>query len=136
MKFHKIILIFLLGVGCGCEKYSINRQITPEDHNDKQLIIVNQNDTVDLNQSFNIQLEGNLSTGYFWFWINKSSTAHFDSVNIKYTQIAERTGSGEIQTWTFKAGHVGLDSIQFEYKRWWEINTPPLRYAKYIILVK
>jgi predicted secreted protein len=133
LKFSLLSTVLLFILLNGCEK-STTKEELPDTNKKEDLVVVNLNDSVILSQSFEIQLEANHSTGYSWFWINNSSK--FDSVSREYITLTDRIGGPGLETWIFKAINKGLDSLIFEYKRWWETNIPPLESKSYKILVE
>jgi inhibitor of cysteine peptidase len=76
-------------------------------------------------ESFTLELPTNPSTGYSWMWMNKSNASLLDSIN--YTYVPKKPimmGSGGTAVWKFKGIKKGIDSIQLNYCRPWELNAP------------
>ena len=68
--------------------------------------------TIKVDQTINIKLQSNPSTGYSWQWANKKMVAIVDTTKMDYQ--ASNTGlvgSGGEEVWTFKGIKPGIDSV-------------------------
>ena len=75
------------------------------------------------NETFEIELKSNPTTGYSWKWVKNDSPSILDSVSATYLQDkaeAGMTGVGGKEIWKFKGVKSGIDSLKFEYSRPWE----------------
>lgn len=93
---------------------------------------------VNKNETFEISLKANPTTGYGWKWANKKSTQLLDSISQTYTQDntkKEMTGVGGNETWKFRGNAIGVDTLKFEYCRSWEPNST-VETKKFIIKIK
>ena len=93
---------------------------------------------VNKNETFEISLKSNPTTGYSWKWIKNQSSKILDSVSSMYipTKVKEGiVGSGGNEIWKFKANQTGIDTLTFEYSRSWEKN-PSIETKKIIVKVK
>lgn len=80
--------------------------------------------TIGVNDTLQLELPSNPSTGYSWFWSNKPSIPIVDTFELKFlpdTPILP--GGGEKEIWIFKGEKVGTDTVKFQYKRSWETNS-------------
>ena len=76
---------------------------------------------IGVNDSLQINLESNPSTGYSWKWKNKNSISIVDSVGFSFINYhPERVGSGGKEVWSFKAKKVGTETIKLVYNRSWD----------------
>ena len=81
---------------------------------------------VNKNETFEISLKSNPTTGYSWKWIKNQSINLVDSVSSTYVPIKVKegiVGSGGNEIWKFKAKSSGIDTLKFEYQRSWEPNS-------------
>ncbi len=93
---------------------------------------------VNKNETFEISLKSNPTTGYSWKWIKNQSSKILDSVSSMYipTKVKEGiVGSGGNEIWKFKGNQTGIDTLTFEYSRSWEKN-PSIETKKIIVKVK
>jgi inhibitor of cysteine peptidase len=82
--------------------------------------------SVNKNETFEVSLKANPSTGYSWKWIKDNSSKIVDSVSSLYVQNKAEpsmTGVGGNEIWKFKAKKTGIDTLTFEYCRSWESNS-------------
>lgn len=78
---------------------------------------------INKNETFEISLKANPTTGYSWKWKKDASSKLVDSVRAVYKQdkAAEgMTGVGGNEVWKFKGKATGVDTLTFEYARSWE----------------
>lgn len=76
---------------------------------------------IGVNESFQVELDSNPSTGFAWKWINKDSVLIvelFDNEYIPNTPVL--TGSGGKEIWKFRGIKSGIDTIKLEYCRSWD----------------
>ena len=82
---------------------------------------------VNKNETFEITLKSNPTTGYSWKWVKKQPSMFVDSINTTYVQDKaepKTAGVGGNEIWKFKGKESGVDTLVFEYCRSWEKNTP------------
>ena len=121
-KLATIFLPFFL-LACGFNK---KNKTVLQPVKSKTIEVVSENDTltVQINDSINLSLYTNPSTGYFWEWVNNHNE-HIDSVY--NTFISEDNphnydGLGGVDKWSFKAKKKGFDSIVMIYHRTGEFD--------------
>ncbi|HZK93014.1 MAG TPA: protease inhibitor I42 family protein [Prolixibacteraceae bacterium] len=74
-----------------------------------------------VNDSFQIELDSNPTTGFAWKWTNKESVSIVDSTGTEYIPDAPSlTGSGGKEIWKFTGMKSGTDTIKMEYCRPWD----------------
>lgn len=79
---------------------------------------------ISINESFQLDLNSNPSTGYSWNWINKPLVTIVDTFNYAYTpDLPVIIGSGGKEVWKFKGINYGIDTIKLEYCRSWNKNS-------------
>ena len=79
---------------------------------------------ISVNQSFQIELAANPSTGYSWKWSNQQAISIVDTAGINYVgDNPGLTGSGGKAIWKFKGKKTGVDTLKLEYCRSWEPNS-------------
>jgi inhibitor of cysteine peptidase len=77
-----------------------------------------------INESFQIELVSNPTTGYSWKWTNKQTVSILDTFDFKYIcEKPELLGSGGKEIWIFRGKKCGIDTIKLEYCRSWEPNS-------------
>lgn len=77
-----------------------------------------------VNESFQIELESNPSTGYAWKWTNQQSVSIVDALDVEFLPgIPGSIGGGGKEIWKFKGIKSGIDSIQMEYCRSWDTKS-------------
>lgn len=83
-------------------------------------IVVEKQIKVGVNESFEISMESNPSTGYMWMSPNYDSYL----LNLKGSQYIPPKnnicGAPGVQKYTFKAIQTGESMIKFQYKRPWD----------------
>lgn len=93
---------------------------------------------VNKDETFEISLKANPTTGYSWKWIKDGASKLVDSVSADYTQdkAAEgMTGVGGNEIWKFKGKKTGVDTLTLEYCRPWEQNSS-VETKKFVVKVK
>ena len=71
-----------------------------------------------VNDTVQLDLTSNPSTGYAWMWTNKQSDSIADTINCIYVPDTPISiGSGGKMIWKFKVKKIGIDTIKLEYKR-------------------
>ncbi|MBN2572339.1 MAG: protease inhibitor I42 family protein [Ignavibacteriales bacterium] len=86
--------------------------------------LLNEGFEIEVNQTFQVELISNVTTGYSWTWTNKDSVSILDTVGYEY--VLDKPilmGSGGKEIWTFKGFQKGETKILFEYRRPWESNS-------------
>ncbi len=104
-KSNNIIMKILIALICtlflnNCEKQNNNI--------DYQISI---NDTID------IELESNWSTGYSWYWVNKDDFSVVDTLKREYIENTDRRGATNVEIWSFIGKKKGASTICLLYKR-------------------
>jgi inhibitor of cysteine peptidase len=90
------------------------------------------------NETFDISLNSNPSTGYSWKWVRKNTESKVDSISSIYKQEQsnpKKVGVPGKQVWKFKAKEKGIDTLTFEYCRSWEPNST-VETKKIIVKIK
>ncbi|NCC51415.1 MAG: hypothetical protein EOM20_09395 [Spartobacteria bacterium] len=80
---------------------------------------------VPIDDVFEIELEGNITTGYTWENVSESSGAVEQVGEAEYKAAGNRLGSGGIFTFKFKAAAAGSAVIKLVYHRTFEKDAPP-----------
>jgi len=91
-----------------------------ENENKADYYVVNKNDT------FDVSLISNPTTGYSWKWINSQTDKAVDFINTTYIPTKVDLGiigSGGNEIWKFKGNESGTYILTFEYCRSWESNS-------------
>ncbi len=89
-----------------------------------------------VNQSFQINLVSNPTTGYSWKWTNKQSVTVVDTFNFGYIPDKPMLdGSGGKEVWNFRGIKTGTDTIKLEYNRSWDPNST-VDTKKILVIVK
>jgi len=74
-----------------------------------------------VNESIQLELDSNPTTGFAWKWTNKDSVSIVDSTGTEYIpNTPDLTGSGGKEIWKFKGLKSGTDTIKMEYCRSWD----------------
>jgi len=74
-----------------------------------------------VNESFQLELDSNPSTGYSWKWTNKQSVSIVETLDEEYIPSAPALiGSGGKEIWKFKGLKGGTDTIKLEYCHSWD----------------
>ena len=77
-----------------------------------------------VNESIQIELDSNPTTGFAWKWTNKDSVSIVDSTGTEYIPDAPAlTGSGGKEIWKFIGLKSGTDTIKLEYCRPWDTTS-------------
>jgi predicted secreted protein len=80
---------------------------------------------INKNQTFEVTLKSNPTTGYKWKWIKEYPSKIIDSLSSTYVQDKAEPymiGVGGNEIWKFKGKESGVDTLVFEYARSWEKN--------------
>jgi inhibitor of cysteine peptidase len=78
------------------------------------------------NETFDVILKSNPTTGYSWKWIKNNFSKKVDSIRSTYIQDKSApgmTGVGGNEIWKFKGKETGVDTLTFEYCRSWQPNS-------------
>ncbi len=78
---------------------------------------------VSKNETFDVTLKSNPTTGYSWKWIKDNASKTVDSVSSTYIQDKAApgiVGVGGNEIWKFKGKETGFETLIFEYCRSWE----------------
>ena len=122
----KVLLIVL-----ALSLFSCNEENETDPVSEKVYYEVNKNDT------FEVSLNSNPTTGYSWKWINENSEL-VEKVSADYipTEVEQAIiGSGGTEIWKFKGIKIGIDTLTLEYCRPWETNST-VETKKIIVKIK
>ena len=87
-------------------------------------------------QTFSIELTSNPSTGYSWQIGKPLNAAVLQLVGNIYDEAqAKMMGAGGKEIWTFKAVGTGTATIEMNYGRPWEKNTPAAKTSSFQVTV-
>ncbi len=88
-------------------------------------------------KQFTISLRGNATTGFTWQMAKGTDSAVVKKVKDVYTaeNSGGKVGVGGTHVWTFEGVKAGTTTINLQYKRTWEKQTPPANTLEYIIKV-
>jgi inhibitor of cysteine peptidase len=92
---------------------------------------------VSANETFEVSLNSNPTTGYSWKWLNKPNKL-VDKVSMNYIAMEVKkgiVGSGGSEIWKFKGTKSGIDTLTLEYCRPWDANST-VQTKKIIVKVK
>jgi inhibitor of cysteine peptidase len=97
--------------------------------------------TVDVSagQEILIRLPANRTTGYSWALVSPDAGKLGRPTGSVYTPdstAAGMAGAGGIESWTFKANQSGEEELRFEYRRPFELDTPPAKTVSFTIRVR
>ena len=81
-----------------------------------------------------IELKGNPTTGYSWFYEIEDDSVISIEEDVKYLGDKEMVGAPSLFTYTVTARESGSTNITFEYRRLWE-NEPSLESNVYEVSV-
>ncbi len=99
---------------------------------------INSDFEINKDETFEISLKANPSTGYSWKLKKDGAAKLVDSVSAVYTQdkAAEgKTGVGGNEVWKFKGKTAGVETLTLEYCRSWEPNST-IETKKFVVKVK
>lgn len=88
-----------------------------------------------LNDTFQIALEENGSTGYQWDYVISNAAAATLISEDSYCFTPNSVGTPVQKVWSFKALKPGKYTIQFIYRKPWEIDVEPIKTVKCDIYV-
>ena len=89
---------------------------------------------ISLNEQTDVSLENCADGGYFWFIAQYDTTKIILLDSSRITKYPNRTGSPQIQSWTFKGIDKGESQLVFYYKRPWLDDIERKQY--YTVLVE
>jgi len=90
------------------------------------------------NETFELALKANPTTGYSWKLKKDGAAKLVDSVSAIYTQDQSnevKAGVGGNEVWKFKGKTAGVDTLTLEYCRSWEPNST-IETKKFVVKVK
>jgi inhibitor of cysteine peptidase len=91
---------------------------------------------VRVGQRIEITLPANHTTGFAWAMVPDTSTIVAAEGQPDYTENpGQALGRGGVETWHFKANHLGTQTLRFEYRRAFDKNALPSRTASFNIRV-
>ena len=77
-----------------------------------------------VNESFQVELVSNPTTGYAWKWTNKQSISIVDTFDHKFIPDSpDLIGGGGKEIWYFKGFKSGIDIIKMDYCRLWDLTS-------------
>ncbi len=77
-----------------------------------------------VNDSVQIELDSNPTTGFAWKWTNKDSVTIVDTFDNQFIHKSpELVGCSGKEIWKFKGIKSGLDTIKMEYCRPWDLTS-------------
>lgn len=92
--------------------------------------------TLEKGQTLVLKLNANPTTGYDWEITSLDSAILSQQGVVDYKADSMLTGSGGVDSWTFKAVESGSTHLVLVYHRSWEKDTPPLETFELNIVVK
>lgn len=76
------------------------------------------------NETFEVTLNSNPSTGYSWRLAKNNESRKIDSIEVRYAEPNHTMpGASRNEIWKFKGVEKGIDTLTFEYLRSWEPNS-------------
>lgn len=72
---------------------------------------------ISINDTIDIELESNWSTGYSWYWVNKDDVSIVDTLKREYIENTDRRGATGVEIWSFIGNRKGASTITLLYKR-------------------
>lgn len=98
--------------------------ISCQESDDNKFDYPNPDYEISVDESFQLNLASpSTDGGYRWVWNNNQSSI-IDSINFSYAiDNPDVVGSGGTETWVFKGIKSGIEKIEFEYKRPFEMNS-------------
>ncbi len=130
MRTIKLIpLLTLFGWFCGCEGSDSDKLIITLSDNGKAVPIIRE-------EMFEVQLEGNPSTGYAWTQTGGNDQIAKQIGEFSFQQRGNSPGSGGVFVFTFEALQVGYTTLKFEYKRPYSTNEIVQQTFEVIIVVQ
>ena len=97
-----------------------NNETKIDDYAESNYYEVNKNDT------FDVSLISNATTGYSWKWVDNQTDKSVDLVSNTYIPVKVTpgiVGSGGNEIWKFKAIKAGTYILKFEYCPSWDLNS-------------
>ncbi len=91
------------------------------------LTAANNGQTIDVppNQTVNIKLDSNITTGFKWNLVTEPNSKIFKLVSSKYNDPnTNAVGAGGSETWVFQATGTGTTTLTLGYYRPFETNPP------------
>jgi inhibitor of cysteine peptidase len=92
--------------------------------------------TLRKNQTFQISLESNPTTGYAWEVSAIDEDLLQQLAAPEFTPQSDRIGAGGIQTFHFRAIERGETQLTLVYRRPWEANVPSAKIYTVTIIVR
>lgn len=107
-KNFSILALTVLILASGCRK------------ND----LINADYEISVDETFQVELVSNPTTGYTWKWANEQFTNIVDTINWTYVPDApELIGGGGKEVWEFRGIQTGIDTIKLEYCQSWDASS-------------
>ncbi len=87
-------------------------------------------------EKFSITLIANHTTGYSWKLATTLDPAVLQAIGTKYKEEpSSRVGAGGEEVWTFLPKGKGTVELEFQYQRPWEKDVPPVKTAKFEVII-
>jgi inhibitor of cysteine peptidase len=91
---------------------------------------------VTVGQEFKISLQSNPTTGYRWQFAKAPDEKILKLLREDYEHPnSNLAGAGGKQIWTFKALAYGKTTLELNYIRSWETNSPPAQSTNFVVYV-
>jgi predicted secreted protein len=87
--------------------------------------ITTTNKDIFLDDTFELQLPSNVTTGFCWIWSNIKYCSHLDTFNHSYIPDTLHVccGRGGTEIWKFKGINLGTDTIILKYCQPWDTTS-------------
>jgi predicted secreted protein len=72
---------------------------------------------ISINETIDIELASNWSTGYSWYWVNKNDVSVVDTLKSVYIVDTTKIGAEGIEVWSFIGKKKGKCTVTLLYKR-------------------
>lgn len=99
--------------------------------------VAGDNINVKANNTFQISLTSNPTTGYSWSLSPSYDPAIVKQMSNNFVASTNgQVGASGTETWTFKGLKSGTTTLSFIYSRSWETDVPPVKTESYQVTVK
>ena len=87
-------------------------------------------------QQFKVSLQSNPTTGYQWKWAQAPDKKLLKLLGHEYKRPGSKLmGAGGNEVWTFKALAEGRATLELNYVRPWETNSPPAQSTNFAVVI-